>query len=63
MKELSMYKQLVYLPYMTSYKQLVCGAIELDVFSQLAEAGGFTSVENRTVLLSTGTHDINILRA
>lgn len=37
MKELSMYKQLVYLPYMTSYKQLVCGAVELDVFSQLTE--------------------------
>ena len=37
MKELSMYKQLVYLPYITSYKQLVCGAIELDVFSQLTE--------------------------
>ena len=179
MKELSMYRQLVYLPYMTSYRQLVCGAVELDVFSQLtqpvtaaekngwnpantenllkglysigyirregdhfcntddankylvrtspeymgavlqffgklkaalnpggvvlclnegieadysgpwemvvgymtyqmqgmpmgmirgqvkqlAEAGGFTNVENRTVLLSTGTHDVNILRA
>ena len=27
-----------------------------------AKAGGFHSVENRSVLLSTGMHDINILR-
>ena len=27
-----------------------------------AKSGGFHSVENHTVLLSTGTHDINILR-
>lgn len=27
-----------------------------------AQAGGFHSVENRSALLSTGTHDINILR-
>ncbi len=30
--------------------------------AEAAKAGGFHSVENRTVLLSTGTHDINILR-
>ena len=27
-----------------------------------AKAGGFHSIENRSVLLSTGMHDINILR-
>ena len=27
-----------------------------------AKNGGFHSVENRSVLLSTGMHDINILR-
>ncbi|EFC05954.1 hypothetical protein HMPREF9013_0156 [Bulleidia extructa W1219] len=27
-----------------------------------AKAGGFHSVENHSVLLSTGMHDINILR-
>ena len=27
-----------------------------------AKSGGFHSVENRSVLLSTGMHDINILR-
>ncbi len=37
MKEISMYKQLVYLPYITSYKQLILGAVELDFFSQLTE--------------------------
>ena len=30
--------------------------------AELAAAGGFERVENRTLLLSTGTHDINILR-
>ena len=30
--------------------------------AEMAKAGGFGPVENRTALLSTGTHDINILR-
>ena len=30
--------------------------------TEAAKAGGFNSVENCTILLSTGTHDINILR-
>ena len=30
--------------------------------AEVAGAGGFERIENRTLLLSTGTHDINILR-
>ena len=30
--------------------------------AEAAKAGGFENIENRTLLLSTGTHDINILR-
>lgn len=30
--------------------------------AEMAKAGGFENIENRTLLLSTGTHDINILR-
>ena len=30
--------------------------------ADMAKAAGFGPVENRTALLSTGTHDINILR-
>lgn len=30
--------------------------------TEAAKAGGFNSVENCTILLSTGTHDINILK-
>lgn len=30
--------------------------------SDAAKAAGFNSIENRTLLLSTGTHDINVLR-
>ena len=30
--------------------------------AEMAKAGGFGPMENRTALLSTGTHDINILR-
>ena len=30
--------------------------------AEMARAGGFGPVENRMALLSTGTHDINILR-
>lgn len=38
MKELGIYKQLAQLPYLTSYKQLIEGAIRLDIFSNLREA-------------------------
>ena len=30
--------------------------------AEAAKAGGFENIENRTLLLSTGTHDVNILR-
>ena len=30
--------------------------------AEAARVGGFESIENRTLLLSTGTHDVNILR-
>ena len=30
--------------------------------AEAAKAGGFNNIENRTLLLSTGTHDVNILR-
>lgn len=30
--------------------------------AEMAKAGGFENIENRTLLLSTGTHDVNILR-
>ena len=50
------------LGYMTYQMQGMPMGIIKGQVKQLAEAGGFASVENRTELLSTGTHDINILR-
>ena len=50
------------LGYLTYDMQGMPMAMTKGQVKQLAEASGFTSVENRTEFLSTGTHDINILR-
>lgn len=50
------------LGYMTYNLQGMPMGVLKGQVEQAAKAGGFTSVENRTLLLSTGTHDINILR-
>lgn len=50
------------LGYLTfNFQGIPMGVIKGQV-KNAAQAGGFDSIENRTVLLSTGTHDINILR-
>ncbi len=50
------------LGYMTYNMQGIPMGLEKGKLAEAAMAGGFSSVENQTMLLSTGTHDINILR-
>ncbi len=50
------------LGYMTYNMQGIPMGLEKGTLAKAAREGGFNSVENRTMLLSTGTHDINILR-
>lgn len=50
------------LGYLTYNMQGIPMGVIKGQVAENAKAGGFKSIENRTLLLSTGTHDINILR-